>query len=88
MALEVHHHYLMQFQSDILNVDIKRPKVSETTALGAFYLAGLSTGYFKNIEEIKKIHQYQDFYHPNMNEETRRNKYRKWKKAVKAARTF
>ena len=80
--------YLMQFQSDILNVDIKRPKISETTALGAFYLAGLSTGYFKDIDEVKKIHQYQDFYHPNMDGETRKSKYRKWKKAVKAARAF
>ena len=42
----------------------------------------------EDVPKIKKIHQYQDFYHPNMNEETRRNKYRKWKKAVKAARTF
>lgn len=81
-------HYLMQFQADILNVNIKRPVVSETTALGAFYLAGLSVGYFENIEEIKNIHKYQDYYLPSMDKTIRKNKYRRWKKAVSAARKF
>jgi glycerol kinase len=45
---------LMQFQSDILNTKVIRPKITETTALGAAYLAGLAVGYWKNIEEIKK----------------------------------
>ena len=81
-------HYLMQFQADILNVNIKRPVVSETTALGAFYLAGLSVGYFENIEEIKKIHKYQDYYLPSMDKTIRKNKYLRWKKAVSAARKF
>ena len=81
-------HYLMQFQSDILNVKIKRPEVSETTALGAFYLAGLATGFYKDIEEIKKIHKYKDYYVPNMSNTLRKEKYAKWKRAVKAARVF
>lgn len=80
--------YLMQFQADILNVKIKKPLVSETTALGGFYLAGLATGYFKNIEEIKKIHKFQDSYFPTMNSKDRNLKYKKWKMAVKAARVF
>lgn len=81
-------HYLMQFQADILNVKIKKPSVSETTALGAFYLAGLATGYFKNIDEIKKIHHYQEEYVPKMDSKIRKEKFRKWKKAVNAARKF
>lgn len=45
--------FLLQFQSDIVGTEIIRPKVIETTALGAAYLAGLAVGYYKNIEEIK-----------------------------------
>ena len=81
-------HYLMQFQADILNAKIKRPVVAETTALGAAYLAGLAVGYYKDIEEIKSIHKYQDHYKPEMTSEERKVKYNGWKKAVKAARTF
>lgn len=81
-------HYLMQFQSDILNVNIKQPSVSETTALGAFYLAGLATGFYQNIDEIKKIHHYTNSYEPKMDYKTRTEKYKKWKKAVNAARKF
>lgn len=81
-------HYLMQFQADILNMNIKRPAVSETTALGVFYLAALGVSYFKDIEEIRAIHKYQDFYKPNMTSKVRNYKYRRWVNAVKAARKF
>ena len=46
---------LMQFQSDLIDNDVIRPKISETTSLGAAYLAGLAVGYWKNIDEIKKL---------------------------------
>lgn len=80
--------YLMQFQSDILNAVIKRPTIAETTALGAFYLAGLSVGFFRNLDEIRAIHRYQDYYYPQMNGAERKEKYRKWKRAIRATRMF
>ena len=58
--------YLMQFQSDILHTVIKLPKCLETTALGAAYMAGLQTGYYQNLESIKRIHEYQAIYEPKM----------------------
>ena len=80
--------YLMQFQSDILHTVIKLPKCLETTALGAAYMAGLQSGYYLNLESIKKIHEYQAIYNPKMaNKETNRL-YKGWKKAIKATRMF
>ena len=80
--------YLMQFQSDILETNIKLPTCLETTALGVAYLAGLNTGFFKNMEEIKKIHSYQATYKPNMDNEEVVRKYKNWKLAVEATRLF
>ena len=80
--------YLMQFQSDILHTQILLPKCLETTALGAAYLAGLETGYYASIDEIKKIHTYQCTYTPNMSKAEIKQKYDGWKAAIKATRTF
>ena len=80
--------YLMQFQSDILQTQILLPKCLETTALGAAYLAGLESGYYKSIEDIKKIHTYQCTYLPVMNKDEVRQRYAGWKMAIKATRTF
>jgi len=80
--------YLMQFQSDILEVDINLPKCLETTALGVAYLSGLSSGFYKDLEEIKAIHSYQATYKPNMDKEVVNKKYEGWKKAVNSTRTF
>lgn len=74
--------FLMQFQSDILNVKIDRPKIVETTALGAAYLAGLAVGFFKNKEDIKKRWVCDREFTAKMNEETREKSYKGWKKAV------
>lgn len=77
---------LMQFQSDILNVPVIRPTVTETTALGAAYAAGLAVGFWRNFDELRanwgKDHEWQ----PRMDASTRENLYRHWKKAV--TRTF
>ena len=81
-------HYLMQFQSDILQTNILLPQCLETTALGAAYLAGLESKFFKSIEEIKKIHDYQCIYKPHMSKAEVDEKYRGWKTAIKATRTF
>jgi glycerol kinase len=76
---------LMQFQSDILNLNINRPKVVETTALGAAYLAGLSTGYWNSIDELKQQWQSDQEFFPNMEKVKRNYLTKRWKKAVERA---
>ena len=73
---------LMQFQSDIMNVEVSRPIITETTALGAAYLAGLAVGFWKDRNELSKGWYESERYHPNMVEEDRNKLYSKWKKAV------
>lgn len=80
--------FLMQFQSDILNCEIVCPTVKETTALGAAYLAGLYTGFWKDKQEIKKLHRYTDHYIPNMKEDKRQFQYTQWKKAVNSTMQY
>lgn len=79
---------LMQFQSDILGVNIKLPKCLQTTALGVAYFAGLSSGYYKNLQEIIEIHCYQAIFEPQMSKEEIKHRYDGWKKAIKATRVF
>jgi len=73
---------LMQFQGDILNRDVVRPKVAETTALGAAYAAGLAVGYFKGMEELRANWQADRTWKPSLDEAKREKLYREWKKAV------
>ncbi|KOP83044.1 glycerol kinase GlpK [Cytobacillus solani] len=80
--------FLMEFQSDILNVPVERPTINETTALGAAYLAGLAVGYWKNEDEISNQWAIDKSFEPSMEEESRKNLYNGWKKAVKAAMAF
>ncbi|KXK14415.1 MAG: glycerol kinase [Chloroflexi bacterium OLB14] len=77
---------LMQFQSDILNVPVVRPKVAETTALGAAYAAGLAVGFWKNTDELKKNWGRDKEWSPKMDAKRRGRLYSGWKKAV--TRTF
>ena len=79
---------LMQFQSDILFTKIMLPQCLETTALGVAYLAGLASGFYKNINEIKAVHSYQAEYNPAMPAEEVEKLYNGWKKAVKATLEF
>ena len=79
---------LMQFQSDILPTTIKLPECLEVTALGAAYLAGLSSRFYKNIDEIKSIHNFQRIFTPSLTKSEIKEKYKGWKKAIKAARMF
>ena len=74
--------FLMQFQSDILQKDVLRPQCIETTSLGAAYLAGLATGYWKNQEDVLQNWQIDKVFHPTMEEEKRRSLLDDWKKAV------
>jgi glycerol kinase len=79
---------LMQFQSDILNTKVIRPKVIETTALGAAYLAGLATGFWKDLDELKQQWQLDRDFNPGMNNDKASFLKRKWADAVERARSW
>ncbi len=76
---------LMQFQSDILNCKVVRPKITETTALGAAYLAGLAVGYWKNIDEIQQQWQVEKTFSPQMKTGKANELLNGWQRAVKAS---
>ena len=77
---------LMQFQADVLGVPVVRPQVSETTALGAAYVAGLATGFWGGVDELRANWQEGRRWEPSMDHEVRATDYGQWQKAV--ARTF
>jgi glycerol kinase len=74
--------FLMQFQADIINVPVKRPVSIETTALGAAYLAGLTTGYWKSREDVLENWQIARIFEPDMDRSARDELLAGWKKAV------
>ncbi|MGM9944078.1 MAG: glycerol kinase GlpK [Lysinibacillus sp.] len=80
--------FLMQFQSDILNVPVERPSVNETTALGAAYLAGLAVGFWENKDDVQEHWQLDKKFEPQMAEQQREQLFEGWHKAVKAAQVF
>lgn len=80
--------FLMQFQSDLLNAGEIRSTISETTALGAAYLAGLAVHYWRDLEEIQKQFQIAHTYQPQMSESKREELLKGWKKAIQAAIAF
>ena len=80
--------FLMQFQSDIMRLPVVRPKIIETTSLGAAYLAGLATGYWGSLEDIKQNAGTDRVFMPEMPEEECSERLEKWTMAVRAARVF
>lgn len=84
----VKNNLLMQFQSDILNVPVERPMISETTALGAAYLAGLSVGFWQSKEELRANYLVDETFMPAIDEEKRKELLKGWKRAVIAACEF
>lgn len=80
--------YLLQFQADIINIPVQKAADLETTALGAAFLAGLSVGYWKDIDEIIAVYSEGKTFQPNMSAEKRNHLYQGWKKAVAATRAF
>ncbi len=80
--------FLMQFQSDIMNLNVQRPQIAETTALGAAYLAGINVEYWKNHDEIKKHRKADTIFNPIMDKEKRKELVRGWQVAVNATRQF
>ena len=77
--------FLMQFQSDVLGVDVLRPECVETTALGAAYLAGLAVGYWKSTEDITCNWSVDRVFQPAISEEERAKRIKGWNKAVRCA---
>jgi glycerol kinase len=82
----VYNELLMQFQADVLGVPVIRPKVAETTALGAAYAAGLAVGFWSEVEELRKNWQVDRTWEPKMDPTKSAQEYKLWKKAV--TRTF
>ncbi|MBU5484610.1 glycerol kinase GlpK [Clostridium sp. MSJ-11] len=80
--------FLMQFQSDILGVPVNRPKIIETTALGAAYLAGLAVGFWKDTDEIARNWNVDRVFNAEMDEEHKEKIYKGWKKAVDRSRDW
>ncbi|MRI32715.1 glycerol kinase [Endozoicomonas sp. OPT23] len=84
----VKNNFLMQFQSDILDTDVVRPAVVETTAAGAAYLAGLAVGFWDNMDDLKERVSVDKVYTSEMTEEKRSKLYVGWKKAVKCSQVW
>ncbi|WP_318616197.1 glycerol kinase GlpK [Sporosarcina sp. YIM B06819] len=84
----VANNFLMQFQSDLLNVPVERPVINETTALGAAYLAGLAVGFWKDRSEIAKHWHLDQQFQPGMEQEVREEIYGGWQKAVRATMAY
>ncbi len=76
---------LMQFQSDLLNIPVVKPKITETTALGAAYLAGLAVGYWGSIEELQQQWQSDKVYHAAIDDTQRARLSKEWHRAIRAA---
>lgn len=79
---------LMQFQADILGVPVQRPKVAETTALGAAYLAGLATGFWSSPQEVAEHWAIDRTFEPKMSANQREKLYENWKRAVERSRNW
>ena len=79
---------LMQFQSDMLNCKVVRPQITETTAAGAAFLAGLAIGFWKDLEEVQQYWKEATTFRPSLDDDTRQRNIKKWKTAIKAAEVW
>jgi len=77
--------FLMQLQADILGINIIRPRIMETTALGAAYAAGLAIGIWKSFQELKQNWKTDRIFEPRLDEEMREAQYKSWRRAVERA---
>ncbi len=82
----VKNNFLMQLQADILGIPVIRPQVQETTALGAAYLAGLATGYWSSLDEMRQNWQVDRVFEPSWSGDQRETGYAQWKKAIERTR--
>ena len=79
---------MMQIQSDMIRTNVNRPKMVETTAIGAAYLAGLAVGFWKDTDEIEKIREVDKVFEPQMDIEKREKRYHGWLRAVERSRDW
>lgn len=84
----VANNFLMQFQADVLDTEVHRPKVTEVTALGAAYLAGLAVGFWGSLDELANKAVIDQTFIPHQDEEKRARRYRGWKRAVNCAQAW
>lgn len=77
--------FLMQFQSDILGVNVERPATLEVTALGAAFLAGLAVGYWSGLDDVRNRLHIERVFEPSADKEKQVQRYKGWKKAVSRA---
>ena len=84
----VANNFLMQFQADMINAKVIRPKALETTALGAAYLAGLAVGYWSSIDELKALWAKEQVFESKMQSEQRDHYMHYWQKAVARAKDW
>ncbi|MEZ9352699.1 glycerol kinase GlpK [Vibrio splendidus] len=84
----VANNFLMQFQSDVLDTEVHRPEVTEVTALGAAYLAGLAVGFWDSIDELQNKAVLDRTFMPHHDEEKRNRRYKGWKRAIKCAQVW
>lgn len=80
--------FLMQFQADVLGTSVVRPMVTETTALGAAYLAGLAVGFWDNTEHLRERFAIKREFYPDVTEEKRMSQYKGWKRAVERSKQW
>jgi glycerol kinase len=83
-----HSAFMMQFQADLLQIPVVRPAVTETTALGAAYLAGLAVGYWENIESISKQWQVEKVFEPKMSRSQVGDLRARWNSALQRAKDW
>src|SRR5437016_11745030 len=79
--------FLMQFQADVLGVPVDRPRVVETTAMGAAFLAGLATGFWRSQADLSRARRIDRRFQPRMKPEVRDALYRGWQEAVRRVRS-
>lgn len=79
---------MMQIQADLIRTPVNRPKMVETTAIGAAYLAGLAVGFWKDTDEIAQIRQVDKLFEPKMEIEKRNEYYKGWRRAVERSRDW
>ncbi|BBO29436.1 glycerol kinase [Alteromonas sp. I4] len=84
----VANNFLMQFQADVLDTEVNRPEVTEVTALGAAYLAGLAVGFWKGLSELENKAVLDRTFVPEANEQKRSRRYNGWRRAVKCAQLW
>ncbi len=84
----VANNFLMQFQSDVLNTEVHRPKVTEVTALGAAYLAGIAVGFWDDLDALKDKSVLERTFEPHEDEEKRHRRYQGWQRAIRCAQVW